>query len=289
MITLFLLAILQAAAFVPDPPHQCGDCAAWNTPREPFKVYGNTYYVGTGGLSALLVTSDAGHVLLDAGLSQSAPLIVGNIRKLGFKPEDIKVILVSHGHFDHAGGVNAIQRYTGARVAVSASTGQALRRGENTPDDPQFGLGKAFNGFPPVARVDTLQDRQTVKVGDVSIVAHMIPGHSPGSTAYTWRSCEDGRCMNMVYADSLTSVSATGFKYGKRLEVFRASIERVAALPCDIVLSPHPQFTQVDQKLKRRAALKPGDPDPFIDPNGCRAYAADGMKRLDARILEESK
>jgi metallo-beta-lactamase class B len=284
-----LFAFVQTASFVADPPHQCGDCPAWNTPREPFKVYGNTYYVGTGGLSALLVTGDAGHVLLDAGLSQSAPLIVENVRKLGFRPEDIKVILVSHGHFDHAGGVHAIQRFTGARVAASESTAQALRRGENTPDDPQFGFGKEFNGFPPVKDVQTIIDRQAVTVGRTSFVAHLIPGHTPGSTAYTWESCEGGTCLNMVYADSLTSVSAPGFKYGKRLESFRRSIERVAALPCDIVLSPHPQFTQVDQKLKRRAELKGQGRDPFIDPNGCRAYAADGMRRLEARILEEAK
>lgn len=280
---------LQSPAFVPDPPHQCDDCAAWNQPREPFKVYGNTYYVGTDGLSALLVTGDAGHVLLDAGLSQSAALIVDNIRTLGFKPEDVKVILVSHGHFDHAGGVHAIQRFTGARVMVSASTAQALQRGENTPDDPQFGLGKAFNAFPPVRQVQTLRDKQVVQVGDLSIVAHMTPGHSPGSTAHTWQSCEAGKCLNMVYADSLTSVSAPGFKYGERLESFRRSIEKVAALPCDIVLSPHPQFTQVDEKLKRRAALNGQGPDPFIDSNGCRAYAASAMKRLQARRIEESK
>ena len=291
VLVLALLSTLQPPVFVPDPPHKCGDCAAWNKAREPFRVYGNTYYVGTDGLSALLVTGDAGHVLLDAGLSQSAPLIVDNIRKLGFKPEDIKVILVSHGHFDHAGGVHALQRFTGARVAASASTAHALQRGENTPDDPQFGFGKEFNGFPAVKEVQALSDQQVVAVGKLSFVTHMIPGHTPGSAAYTWESCspENSRCLKMVYADSLTSPSAPGFKYGKRLELFRRSIEKVAALPCDIVLSPHPQFTQVEQKLKRRDELKGRGPDPFIDPNGCRAYAADGMKRLEARILEESK
>ena len=285
-----LFFTLKQPTFVPDPPHQCDDCATWNKPREPFKVYGNTYYVGTDGLSALLVTSEAGHVLFDAGLSQSAPLIVDNIRKLGFKPEDIKLILVSHGHFDHGGGVSSIQRYTGSRVAASASTAQALQRGENTPDDPQFGFGKAFNGFPPVKQVDTVGDQQVVRAGTTAIVAHMIPGHSPGSTAYTWESCQNGECLNMVYADSLTSPSAPGFKYGKAgLELFRRSIEKVAALPCDIVLSPHPSFTQVDAKLKRRAEMKGQGTDPFIDANGCKAYAADGMKRLEARRAEESK
>ena len=290
VLILAFFVSLQPSGFIPDPPHNCSDCAEWNALREPFRVYGNTYYVGTGGLSALLVTGDAGHVLLDAGLSQSAPLIVDNIRKLGFKAEDIKLILVSHGHFDHAGGVHALQRFTIARVAASASTAQALQRGENTPDDPQFGFGKEFNGFPAVKDVQVLRDRQVVTVGKLALVAHMIPGHTPGSTAYTWRSCENEKCLMIVYADSLTSPSAPGFKYGKeRLEIFRQSIGRVADLPCDIVLSPHPQFTQVDEKLKRRAELKGQGPDPFIDPNGCRAYAADGMKRLEARILEESK
>jgi metallo-beta-lactamase class B len=284
---LLLLAVLQAPPFKADPPHTCDDCAAWNKPREPFRVYGNTYYVGTDGLTALLVTGDTGHVLLDAGLSQSAPLIDANVRKLGFKTEDIKLILVSHGHFDHAGGVASIKRHTGAAVAASESTAQALRRGENTPDDPQFGFGKAFNGFPPVSNVQVLTDQMVIGVDKLAIVAYLIPGHTPGSTAYSWQSCENGKCLNMVYADSLTSPSAPGFKYGKRLESFRRSIEKVAALPCDIVLSPHPSFTQVDQKLKRRAELNGRGPDPFIDANGCRAYAADGLKRLEARIAEE--
>ena len=309
-----LFAVLQTPPFKADPPHQCGDCPAWNKAREPFRVYGNTYYVGTDGLTALLVTGDAGHVLLDAGLAQSAPLIDANIRTLGFKTEDIKLILVSHGHFDHGGGVAAMQRHTGATVAASASTAEALRRGENTTDDPQFGFGKVFNGFPPVRDVKAIGDQQLLTVGNIAITAHMIPGHSPGSTAYTWRSCSpprpeaataesrrssrdtrraeadvSGECLNMVYADSLTSPSAPGFKYGKRLEEFRRSIEKVAALPCDIVLSPHPFFTQVDQKLRRRVELSGKGPDPFIDANGCRAYAAVGMKLLEGRIAEEGK
>ena len=288
-----VVSVLQTATFKADPPHACDDCGAWSKAREPFKVYGNTYFVGTAGLSALLVTGDAGHVLLDAGLTQSAPLIDANIRKLGFKTTDVKLIVVSHGHFDHAGGVHAMQRHTGATVAASESTATALGRGENTPDDPQFGFGKEFNGFPPVKDVKVISDREVLTVGKVAIKAHLIPGHAPGSTAYTWQSCSNAegnfKCVNIVYADSLTSVSAPGFRYGPRLVEFRRSIELVAALPCDIVLSPHPQFTAVDQKLQRRAEIKGAGPDPFIDANGCRAYAADGMKRLEARIAQEAK
>lgn len=292
-----LLTALQASTFKADPPHQCEDCPAWNKAREPFRVFGNTYYVGTDGLTALLVTGDAGHVLLDTGLSQSAPLIDANIRKLGFKTEDVKLIVISHGHFDHAGGTNALQRHTGAIVAASASTADAMRRGENTPDDPQYGFGKKFNGFPAVKNVKVVADQEVLTVGKTAIKVHLIPGHAPGSTAYTWQSCspergqagEGSRCLNMVYADSVTSPSAPGFKYGDRLDTFRKSIEKVAALPCDIVLSPHPQFTQLDDKLKRRAEMKDKGPDPFIDANGCRDYAADGMKRLEARRAAEAK
>jgi metallo-beta-lactamase class B len=275
-IVLVLLLTLQ---LVPDPPHKCDDCADWNKPRDPFKLFGNSYYVGTDGLSAVLVTGDAGHVLLDGGLSQSAPLIDANIRKLGFKTGDIKLILVSHGHFDHAGGVAALQRFTEATVAASPSTAEALQRGENTPDDPQYGFGKAFNGFPPTPRVRVFRDGEVLAVGKTSITAHLIPGHAPGSTAYAWRSCEGTQCRNMVYADSVTSGSAPGFSYGpERLADFRRSIEKVAALPCDIVVSPHPFFTQLFEKQKRGS---------FDDPKGCQAYAADGLKRLEARIAEE--
>jgi metallo-beta-lactamase class B len=288
--TVFLLLSFAQPQFIPDPPHQCDDCATWNKPREPFRVFGNTYYVGSDGLSALLITGDAGHILLDGGLSQTAPLINANIRRVGFKTEDIKLIAVSHGHFDHGGGVASLQRFTGATVAASPATAAALRRGENTPDDPQFGFGRAFNGFPAVKIVREVADGEVIRIGNLAVTVHHIPGHSPGSAAYTWQSCERGKCLNLVYADSLTSPSAPGFKYGKAgLELFRRSIDKVAALPCDIVLSPHPSFTQVDAKLKRRAEMKGQGTDPFIDANGCKAYAADGMKRLEARRAEESK
>jgi metallo-beta-lactamase class B len=310
---LILLSFVQSQ-LVSDPPHKCGDCAAWNTPRDPFPVFGNTYYVGSDGLSALLITGDAGHILLDGGLSQTAPLIDANIRALGFKTTDVKLIAVSHGHFDHGGGVASLQRFTGAVVAASPSTAAALRRGENTPDDPQFGFGREFNGFPAVKTVREMADGEVIRVGNLALTVHHIPGHSPGSTAYTWQSCppprpeaatarsrrsspddsrakadQAGKCLNMVYADSLTSGSAPGFKYGPRLDSFRRSIEKVAALPCDIVLSPHPFFTHVDAKLKRRVEMNGQGTDPFIDSNGCKAYAADGMKRLEARRAEESQ
>lgn len=313
---LVLVSFTQAPTFQSDPPHKCDSCDEWNKPREPFRLFGNSYYVGTDGLSAILITGTDGHILLDGGLEQSAALIDANIRKLGFKTEDVKIIVNSHGHYDHAGGIAALQRASGATVYASPSGASALERGENTPDDPQFGFGKAENGFPPVKGVKVIKDSQVLAVGKISIVAHFTPGHTPGSTTWTWRSCqpsrpeaasarsrrssketsraqadEGARCMNMVYADSISAVAAPGFKFTEKPEVvnlFRRSITRVSELPCDIVVSTHPQATNLDAKLKKRAELKGAGPDPFVD-QGCKALAAAAMKNLEARIAEEKK
>ena len=136
-----------------DRPKECEWCASWNAPHEPFRVFGNTYYVGVAGLSAVLITSDKGLILLDGDLPQSAPLIDANIRKLGFRTEDIRLIVSSHAHYDHAGGIAALQRVSGAAVAASASGARAIERGEPPADDPQYGLGKEANAFPAASRL----------------------------------------------------------------------------------------------------------------------------------------
>jgi metallo-beta-lactamase class B len=219
----------------------------------------------------VLVVSDKGLVVLDGGLPQSGPQIAGNIRKLGFAPEKIAVILNSHPHYDHAGGINYLQRLSGARVRASAWAAGALRTGEAPPDDPQFGLGREETQFPPAVNVHAVAD------GEVEITAHLTPGHTPGSTTWTWRSCEDGRCADIVYADSLNAVSASEFRFTDAahpglVETFRKSIATVAALPCDILVTVHPSFSGEDEQR---------------DANACRTYAADAMRRLDERVARE--
>ena len=283
----------SSGALRPDPPHSCGDCAGWNRPHEPFRVFGNTYYVGVDGLSAILITGAQGSILLDGGLPQSAPLIDASIRKLGFRTEDIKLIVNSHAHYDHAGGIAAIQRASGATVVASPAGAKALERGEPTPDDPQFAFGRAANGFPAIKGVRAAGDGETLRVGDLAVTAHLTPGHTPGATTWTWRSCEGSRCYNFVYADSLNAVSAPDFRFTggashpSLIDTFRATIAKVRALPCDIIIGVHPGFTDLAGKLKRRQE-KPAR-DPFVTPNGCRAYADAASKRLDARIAEEAK
>jgi metallo-beta-lactamase class B len=290
-LAILLVLAFQTPTFKPDPPHKCGDCDEWNKPREPFQIFGNAYFVGTHGLSSILITGPQGHILLDGALEQSAALIDANIRKLGFKTEDVKLIVNSHGHYDHAGGIAALQRASGATVAASPSGANALERGENTVDDPQYGFGKEANGFPPVKNVKVIRDGEVLKVGTIAITPHFTPGHTPGSTTWTWQSCEGTRCLNLVYADSISAISADGFRFTdspERVTAFRRSISRLAELPCDIVVSTHPAATRLDAKIKQRAEMKGAGPDPFID-HGCKALAATAMKGLEARIAEEKK
>jgi metallo-beta-lactamase class B len=195
----------------PDPPAVCDSCATWNQPRPPFKVFGNTYFVGPTGLSSVLIVSNAGLILVDGALPQSAPLIDRSIRALGFRTEDIKLIVNGHAHYDHAGGIAALQRFTGAPVAASEAGVRALLAGRPTPDDPQAAL--ANSAFPRVANARGVRDGEVLRVGDVAITAHATPGHTPGSTSWTWRSCEGSRCLDVVYADSITAISAPGFRF----------------------------------------------------------------------------
>ena len=264
----------------------------WNTPREPFRIFGDTYYVGTAGLSAILIASSAGHVLIDGGLPQSAPLIVANIRKLGFEPRDVRLILNSHEHYDHAGGLAALRRATGARVAASPAAARALRQGHPTPEDPQYGSGLK-TPFDPVDAVETIADRTTLRIGPLAVTAHFTPGHTPGATTWAWRSCEGDRCADLVYADSLTPVSDDGFTFTgdarrpSRVDAFRASISRLEQLPCDVILAPHPEFIDLAGKAARLDAGATANP--FVEPNACRTYAAAARKRLEQRLAGERK
>ena len=293
MKTALTLAALAATVLAgrptwhPDPPIPCDACAEWNAPRPPFRVFGNTYFVGPAGLGSVLVTSDAGHVLLDGALPQSAALIDANIRALGFRTEDVRVIVNSHAHFDHAGGIAALQRASGATVAASPAGARALERGEPVPEDPQFG-GSAF---PRVKKVRVVADGETLRVGALALTARFTPGHTPGSTAWTWRSCEGARCLDVVYADSLNAVSAPDFRFSgdathpSVVETFRRSIATVEGLPCDILLAVHPSFADMDRKLAARA--QGAASDPFVDPGACRVYAANARQALERRLLQE--
>jgi len=175
-------AAAAAPVFKADASKKCDACEAWNAPQEPFRVFGNTYYVGVAGLSAVLIASDRGLILLDGDLPQSAPLIDANIRKLGFRTEDLRLIVNSHAHFDHAGGIAALQRASGATVAASAWGARAIENGAPPADDPQYAFGAAATSFPAAKHVKVVADGETLAVGPLAITAHLTPGHTPGGT-----------------------------------------------------------------------------------------------------------
>jgi metallo-beta-lactamase class B len=260
---------------------------AWLTPQEPVRLFGNTYYVGTRGLASILIVSDEGHVLIDGGMLESAPVIAENIIKLGFKLRDVRAILHSHAHYDHVGGLAELQRLTGAVVYSSKSGAKALRQGRGGPDDPQFESGDAFHA---VEKVREIRDGQTLQVGLVAITGHYTPGHTPGGMSWTWNSCEKRNCANLVYADSVTPVSDDGFRYSgdarypRAAADFRRSFYVISNLSCDILITPHPEASNMWERLAARDA---GQRDALVDTGACRAYADRGRRLLDERLARE--
>lgn len=278
-----------ASGAVDTTPIECGSCEAWNAPQPPFRLHGDSWYVGPHGLSVVLIDTGAGLILLDGALPQSVAGIQANLRALGRDLTEVKWIAVSHAHHDHVGGVAALARLSGARVAASPRAGQALHAGTVPADDPQAGFGDAMR-FPPVAKVVELADGESISLGSITLTAHHTPGHTPGGTTWTWRSCEAGTCLDLVYADSLNAVSAPGFAFsaegGVPARTLQRSIAKVRELPCDIMVAVHPGFAGLFDRLE--AAQAAGNASPFIDPHACRNYADQAAERLQARLAQEA-
>ncbi|MEO7936437.1 MAG: subclass B3 metallo-beta-lactamase [Dokdonella sp.] len=280
---MFFVATAQAASPAA-PTGQCPKDPTWSDPARPAHIYGNTWYVGTCGISAILITSANGHVLLDGATEQAAPSIEENVRALGFKLEDIKFILSSHEHLDHAGGIARLQKDSAATVVAREPAATTLERGSNDRSDPQFGV---LQGFPPINTIRRINDREILTLGDLTLTAHATPGHTAGSTSWTWKSCESGDCRNMVYADSLTAVSADDYRFSDEqahpdvVPGFRRAFKIVADLPCDILMTPHPGASHLF------ARLGPGASEALVDPRACIRYAEAAAKTLDSRLSRE--
>ena len=248
----------------------------WAAEQAPFKLYGNSYYVGSKGLSAVLITSPAGHILIDGTLAENAPMIARHVRKLGFKMEDIKLILNSHAHSDHAGGIAELQRMSGAQVLGGAATLPSLTDGKARSEDPQFGTLSDFPGNPAARAV---ADGEVVRVGALAVTAHATPGHTAGGTSWTWDACQGQQCMKMAYLDSLTAYGAKTYKFSQHPEVvdsLRRSIATVSALPCDIAITAHPDAIGLLDHPRRLA-----------NRNACRDLARGAAERLDKVLAAE--
>jgi metallo-beta-lactamase class B len=292
MTRTWMLGVVSTCLFGPAlkaAPIDCAQCEAWNKDQAPFRIFGNTYFVGPHGLSSVLITSPEGHVLIDGALPQSAPLIARHVEQLGFKMSDVKVILSSHVHFDHVGGLAGLQRMSGAKVIASDIAAPYLRSGSVDSTDPQFATLPAYPG---VGNVEVLGERLSVQLGSLQLNVIYTPGHTRGGTSWRWKSCEEQRCLNVVYSDSLSAVSDDAFKYrgDKRYPTaaadMRTSIAAISSAPCDILIAAHPEgaglWSVIDEQGK-------GDRARLIDPSACKRYAEGAKGRLDRRLEQETR
>lgn len=260
---------------------ECGDRNGWSDSAPPAAVFANVYMVGTCGITALLITTPKGHILIDGATSEAADGIAANIRKLGVDPKDIRYLLITHEHLDHAGGIATLKAITGAKFAVRAPAKMAMETGLPAETDPQHGLHPAFPG---VKADITIKDGEILKIGKQTIKIIATPGHSPGGTSYTWKSCEGKTCRSFVYADSLNAVSADNYRFTDHpayVATLRASMAKIEGIKdCDIMISPHPFQSDFFDRL---AGEKP-----LVDPAGCKRYVAAARNRLDVRLVNET-
>lgn len=281
LISVTLTAVLSMSVFA-------ARAADWYAPQDPFVVYGNTYYVGTHGISSVLITSPAGHILIDAGAPKSAAQVVEHIRKLGFKVEDIRYILNSYEHLDHAGAIAALQRLSGATVLASPEAVKVLQSGLPDKGDAQY---PDLPPMEPVAKTRAVRDGEVIVLGPLAVTAHFTPGHTKGATSWTWRSTEGGKPVDMVYADSLTALAAEGLRFGANplYPSARADVERsiatVESLKCDVLVSAHPEFSDLWERKAKQAELGNAA---FIDRDACRKYAAKARETLAHTLAAES-
>ncbi|MGA8030734.1 MAG: subclass B3 metallo-beta-lactamase [Bryobacteraceae bacterium] len=276
---VFLLSFLSAALLAQSGS---GERAAWNQPVKPFRIIGNVYYAGASGVASYLITTPEGHVLLDGGLPETAPQIEKNVAALGFELKDVKYLLNSHAHFDHAGGLAELKRASGAQMVASRKDGELIEAGrsEMYGDSPD-------SSFPTVKVDRFVNDGDKVELGGATLTAHLTPGHTKGCTTWATRVSEGGKTYNVVFYCSTT---APGYrlihnkKYPQMVSDYEHSFAVLLALPCDVFLGPHPTFFHMQEKLAR---MKKGGPNPFIDSGEMHALVLDSQQDFQRELIRQ--
>ena len=264
-----------------------------SVPDEPFRIADNLYYVGSTGVTAFLLTGPDGHVLIDGGYPETAPLIIGSIAKLGFNISDVKVLLNSHAHFDHAGGLRELQQASGAQLWISEGDAPIIAAG-GAGDRATYGPLR-FLGFGrfPAPRVDhRFKDGDTVRVGPIALTAHVTAGHTPGCTSWSFPVRDRERDLLVVDVCSLTLLPFMKFMAPESYPGIRADFERsfqtLRTLPADIFLGSHGSF--FDLYRKRDARAKAADPaEPFIDREGYRRFIDQAEKRFQSELADQER
>ncbi len=255
--------------------------AHWNDPLPPFKVIGNIYYVGTTGVSSWLITTPRGHFLLDGGLPQTPPQIIANIQSLGFDIRDVKYLLNSHAHFDHAGGLAALQRATGATMVASAKDRPILEAG-------RIAFGPTSNiSVPPVRVGRVVKQGETLSLGGVTLTAHITPGHSPGCTSWsTDVHGDDGMLHHAFFHCSTTTGGQTLVpeSYPGMIADYRATFAYMRTVNADVFLANHANFFNLADKRNRQIA---GDANAFVDAGGLQAFNVQSEREFKTQLAKE--
>src|SRR4051812_11917844 len=247
--------------------------ADWTEPFPPFRIAGNLYYVGSKGLASYLITTPKGHVLINSDLEANVPLLKDSVAKLGFKITDVKVLLISHAHWDHDAGSAAIKKLTGASYMVMDGDVPVVESGGKA--DFQYSSKPEWL-YPPTKVDRVLHDGDEVKLGGTTLVAHLTPGHTRGCTTWTMKVSDAGKSLDAVIIGS-PNVNP-GYKlvgnalYPKIADDYRRMFKVLGELRCDLFLGAHGAYFGLDDKYPR---LKPGAPNPFIDPDGYKKFVAD--------------
>ncbi len=275
LLALFFVPVLAAGQA--DPTSR-----SWNQPVEPFRIAGNLYYVGASDIASYLVATPEGHILLDGGFVETVPLIRESVKKLGFRIEDVKILLNTHAHYDHAAGLAELKKLTGAKLHASEADAPALARGGK--DDPLF---DDQYPFPPVQADRLLKDGDTVTLGGSTLTARLTPGHTAGCT--TWTMKVDGLNAVIVCSTSVLPMTKLGAEpsYPGIAEDYARTFRTLRALPCDLFLAAHGSFYNLKDKAER--LKKSEDANPFIDPEGYRSYLDRNEKVFRERLESDRK
>ena len=258
---------------------------SWKAPCDPVRIAGPIYYVGASGVSAFLITSTAGHILIDTGFEETVGVIRTNVTRLGFKMADIKYLLASHAHLDHVGGHARMKELTGAKIVMSEEDAALLASGGRKDFGPTADPQMAYQ---PVPSDRIVRDGDTVSVGDVILRCHLTPGHTRGATTWSMEVVEDGERLNVVFFSSLSLLDGTRVmdnpKYPNLVTDYRATFARLRAMRCDIFLAPHGgMFNLADKAMRQGRGEKP---NPFIDRESLRKTVADTEKALNAALAK---
>lgn len=259
----------------------------WTEPFPPHHIAGNIYYVGTRGLASFLITTPEGHILINSDLESTVPIIRDNVEKLGFHFSDVKILLISHAHFDHVAGSALIQKMTGAKYMVMDADVAEIESGGKT----DFQYGDSPDAQFPATKVDrVLHDGDEVRLGDTVLVAHLTPGHTRGCTTWTMRVGDGGKALDVVIVGS-PNVNA-GYKlvnnaeYPQIAQDYELTFKTLKALPCDIFLGAHGSYYGMESKFAR---LNQGGLNPFVDPEGYKSYVAEREQVFRAELKTQSE